>query len=237
MPTPSDSKTDSDVKSSQSHRVPGKAPGQFERSSFKASSIRVIAYREDKVEVIESALLATAKRLESDFDVVWIDVIGVEDSNLLKEFGELFQIHPLSLEDIGSTNQRAKIETFDTYTYCVSRMINREPELNSEQLSIFHCGKIVVTFQEREGDCLDPIRKRIGSALGFIRKRSSDYLVYALIDSVVDHYFPILDDIGERIDQLDTYLVEDEQKFSAADYMGFVATFWRSANGFVPIGR
>lgn len=198
-------------------RTPGKVPGSFETDSTRVSKVRIIAYNEGSAKTFDSSPLETAKRLANEHDVVWIDVIGVEDSNVLREFGDLFGIHPLSLEDVVNVNQRAKVEQFESYTYCVCKMVAKAKEVETEQLSIFLCGKFVITFQVKQGDCLDPLRKRIQEGLGYIRKRGSDYLVYAIIDTVVDHYFPVIDDIGDKLDELDALLINEEKGFSAAE--------------------
>ena len=202
---------------SRQDRRPGLPPGTLGDGDGIDSSIRVIAYSPDNVEQLEPETLADAKRLESEFDVVWIDIVGVTDIKFLQQFGEKFKIHPLSLEDVVTVNQRAKFDKFEHYTYYVTRMVSNGADVKSQQLSIFHCGKFVITFHERKCDCLTPLEHRIMEAAGFIRKRPGDYLVYAIIDSVLDQYFPIVDAIGERLDDLDTQLMISDKRFNAIE--------------------
>ena len=196
---------------------PGCPPGTLCKEDGQSSKIRVIAYGQNQVKRLELESLVEARQLANEFDVVWIDVVGVTDIKLLKQFGDQFKIHPLSLEDVVNVNQRAKFDKFEDYTYYVTQMGSDDDAIMLEQLSIFHCGKFVISFQEFEGDCLNPLRNRIVEGAGFIRKRQADYLVYAIIDMVLDHYFPIVDAIGERLDELDSHLMESDKRFSASD--------------------
>lgn len=141
------------------------------------------------------------------FDVLWIDVTGVGNLELLHEFARVFNIHSLTLEDVVNVHQRAKLETFAEYQYLVTRMFSQIDSIDSEQLSIFRIGKCVVTFQERAGDCLEPLRERIRHGKGNVRHAGSDYLVYSILDSVIDHYFPVVDSLGERLDAMDEMLM------------------------------
>lgn len=201
------------------HRThePGKPPGSLCFGEGNPSQFSVIAYGKQGATKLNPESLSDVKQLESQHAVIWLDIIGVEDVKILEEFGQLFGIHPLSLEDVANVHQRAKFDNYETYAYFVTRMASRNGHLQSEQLSIFHQGKFIVTFQEVKGDCLEPLRKRILSGQGSIRKRPADYLLYALVDTVLDHYFPILDQIGEQLDELDGHLIESNKNFDLAE--------------------
>lgn len=127
--------------------------------------------------------------------------------DIIEKIGKQFDIHPLVLEDILHTNQRPKIEDFGNYMYIVLKMIysNENNEINSEQISLIMGENFVISFQEIEGDTFEPVRKRIRSEKSRIRKMGPDYLTYALIDSIVDNYFIILEKIEDKLD-----LIEDE---------------------------
>lgn len=110
------------------------------------------------------------------------------------------------------TNQRPKLEVFDQYIYLVFRMLSKndtDNEIQSEQVSIILTKNYVISFQERPGDIFDPIRERIRSGKGRIRKMGADYLAYSLFDAVVDQYFLILEDVGESLEALEDQLLDN----------------------------
>jgi len=142
--------------------------------------------------------------------VTWINVDGLHRAEILETIGDYFRLHPLVLEDILNTGQRPKVEDFGDYIYIVLKMLHSEDtngEIVEEQLSLVLGPTFVISFQEREGDVFDPIRERIRNGRGRIRKMGSDYLAYALIDSVVDNYFIALEKLGEEIEFLEEELV------------------------------
>ena len=144
--------------------------------------------------------------------VTWLNITGLHDVRVLEKIGNAFGIHPLVLEDILSVEQRPKIEDFDDYVFVALRMAKLEGtsgELQTEQVSIILTKDCVVSFQEVEGDVFEGIRERIRSYKGKTRRMGADYLAYALLDAVVDGYFVILDQLGERTETLEIELVSD----------------------------
>jgi magnesium transporter len=142
--------------------------------------------------------------------VRWINVDGIHHVETLEKLGDCFGIHPLTLEDILNTDQRPKIEDFGDYLYIVLNMFShndKNSEILKEQISLILGPNFVLSFQEKEGDVFNPIRERIRSGKGRTRKMGADYLVYALLDSIVDSYFIILEKIGEQIEFLEEKLV------------------------------
>ncbi len=136
--------------------------------------------------------------------VKWINVDGIHKIELIEAIGKLYQIHPLTLEDIVHVEQRPKFEDYDNYVVAIMKMIYFDNHIQSEQLSILLFPNMVISFQEPHGgDAFDIIRKRLREGKGRIRKMQADYLAYALIDAVVDCYFHTLEKIGEKIEQLD----------------------------------
>ncbi len=137
--------------------------------------------------------------------VTWINVAGLHDAELLSELGEILAIHPLVLEDILNTGQRPKFGNHGSYIFCVVKMLYRgknDGDIISEQVSFILAKGHLVTFQEVEGDVFGLIRDRIRDGQGRIRKMGCDYLAYALLDAIVDNYFVVLEDIGDRIEAL-----------------------------------
>lgn len=137
--------------------------------------------------------------------VAWINVVGLHDIPTLEKIGQTFNIHPLTLEDIVNTSQRPKLEDYGHYLYLVLRMIYRDKTDQSvvvEQVSFVLGRHFVVSFQEMPDDVFDTIRKRLRTNKGQVRKKGGDYLVYTLVDAIADHYFSVLEDIGDRIEDL-----------------------------------
>ena len=134
--------------------------------------------------------------------VVWVDIEGVHDVELIRALGEKYSFHPLVLEDIVNTVQRPKIEDYGDYLFIVLRMLRptEESDFSSEQVSIILGPDYLFTFQEGiKGDCFESVRERIRNGKGKIRGMGADYLAYALIDAIVDGYFTVLEEFGERI--------------------------------------
>lgn len=142
--------------------------------------------------------------------VKWINVDGIHNVELIEKVGKLFDIHPLTLEDIVHASQRPKFEDYDDYVVSVMKMLYYDSELHSEQVTIILRENTVISFQEvHGGDAFDLIRNRIRQGKGRIRKMQADYLYYALHDAVVDCYFNIMEKIGDRIELLEDELIEN----------------------------
>jgi magnesium transporter len=143
--------------------------------------------------------------------VVWYTVDGVHDAEVLRTVGSNFNLHPLVIEDIANTKQRPKIEDFEDYIFVAMKMITFDEEakeLRAEHISFILGEGFVLTFLEDEGDVFEPVRQRVRSGKGRIRKLGPDYLLYALMDAVVDNYFAVLEDLGEQIDDVEEEVVE-----------------------------
>lgn len=162
-------------------------------------------FLEQKVSGIKEAC-----EISSRLPVAWININGINDTSMIEEAGKLFRLHPLHLEDIMNTDQRPKIEEHENYLFIIMKMIYMaasDEAIEYEQLSIFLVNNTVITFQEKEGDVFDPVRKRIRNAKGRIRREGADYLCYCLIDAVVDNYFVIPEKFGEKIDDMEMELL------------------------------
>lgn len=136
--------------------------------------------------------------------LIWVDFDGPIDQTSLKELGELFELHPLSLEDVVKSKQRAKVEHYPKYHFVVTPMVSLGERLQCEQLSIFFGRNFVLTFQEKEGgDSLEPMRKSLRRGGDALAHYTPDYLAYAIIDTVVDGYFPVIKELGDRLNDLE----------------------------------
>ena len=133
--------------------------------------------------------------------VLWLNVNGLGDAKTISLIGKLFKLHPLALEDVVNTHQRPKVEPYDDRLFIIARMATLDDRLETEQVSIFLGPNFVITFQQRPGDCLGPVRNRLRKKIGLVREKGPDYLAYTLIDAIIDNYFPLLEQYGERIEQ------------------------------------
>jgi magnesium transporter len=139
--------------------------------------------------------------------VVWVNVDGLGDEGVLSRLGNLFNLHRLALEDVVNVSQRPKVEPYEGHLFMVSRMIHYEGPLETEQISFFVGENYVLTFQEYPGDCFDLVRQRIKSGQGIMRHAGPGYLAYALVDALVDAYFPVLEVFGERLEDLEDEVI------------------------------
>ena len=146
--------------------------------------------------------------------VTWINIDAVHDSDIIGRLGECYGVHPLILEDIMNTAQRPKLEDMGDYLYVVLRMLSSAKdsgEVQSEQISLIIGPNFVISFQEGSspGDVFDPVRDRIRTGKGRIRKMGADFLAYSLVDAIVDNYFGVLERLGGQVEGLEEDLVSD----------------------------
>ena len=180
----------------------------------KAESVKitVIDYDESSFEQKDITNIEECYPFKNKPTVSWINVDGIHEVEIIEKIGKNYGIHPLLLEDVLNTEQRPKIEDFDDYLFLVLKMLSFDEErrgVNTEQVSLILGPNYVISFQEREGDVFNPVRDRIRNAKGRIRRMGADYLAYALLDSIVDSYFLILERIGDRIEGLEEDLISN----------------------------
>lgn len=190
--------------------APGAAPGTLiPDPAARKSTINYWRYDREHCVEQQNCTLEQLQPLTNSTEVVWVDVVGLGDGGLLQQIGERFGIHPLALEDVVNVHQRSKVENYDNHLYVVVRMTTEERGADTEQVSIFHSPGLVLTFQERPGDCFEPVRERVRRAKGRLRSMAADYLLYALIDAVVDSYFPLLEQYGDRLEKIEHQIITD----------------------------
>jgi magnesium transporter len=142
--------------------------------------------------------------------VSWLNIDGIHDVELVEDICTTYNIHRLTGEDIVSVGQRPKLDEYASYLHLVMRMFQMEDGVFTfEQVTFLHCDNILITFQEKTGDVFQSVRKRITEGKGTIRTRQSDYLMYALLDALIDSYFGVLEEFGERLDQLEIDLLSN----------------------------
>jgi magnesium transporter len=191
----------------------GLPPGALVHVGEKsAEEVRItcIAYDEAHFEEKEVETIDACLALAGKSGVTWINADGIHQVEILEQLGDCLEVHPLILEDIVTTDQRPKIEDFDTYIFVVLKMFQydgRGGDIGMEQISLILKRGLVVSFQEKPGNVFEPVRERIKNGKGRMRKMGADYLAYALLDAVVDNYFIVLEEIGEKIEFLEEKLI------------------------------
>jgi len=189
---------------------PGAAPGTIRvHPDAEQPVMHVIAYGAESFAEGEIGSVGEIGTYLNQHAVTWINVDGLGSAATIRQLGERFNLHALSLEDVVNVHQRAKVEPYEQYIFLVSRMVKQQEQLETEQVSIFLGPNYVLSFQERRGDCFDPVRQRIRKSSGRIRAAGTDYLAYALVDAVVDSYFPVVDRYADRLDELDDLVLAD----------------------------
>ncbi len=149
-------------------------------------------------------------------EVTWIDIQGFGDRSIMRKLGALFNLHPLLLEDVVNVPQRPKSEPYDDQLLVIVRMVRLEDDdrtgesmVDLEQVSMVIAKDYLITFQEKHGDVLDPVRKRLASNKGIIRQRGADYLAYVIADTIIDGYYPVLEVVGDHLESLEGTVIDN----------------------------
>jgi magnesium transporter len=196
-------------------KPPGTPPGTVVHTGLqRVEEVAIQAMRFGAGDVVEERWTSLPDDLQvpdAGEGVLWINVTGLHESELLLSLGRRLSIHPLALEDVASVGQRPKLEDYGTHLFIVLHMLRMKDDpfrILDEQVSVVVGPGLLLTFQEEPGDVFEPVRERIRSGKGQIRNRGSDYLAYALIDALVDSYFQVMERLGERMDDLEIKIVE-----------------------------
>ncbi len=186
------------------------------------SQVSYVAYDGDKLQEEAVTDLAAIEANLGKWPVLWVNVEGLGSPEIIKRLGEIFNIHPLAMEDIIHLHQRAKFEQYDENFFLVAHMIEGKASapnhlasqeiVATEQISMYVGSNFVVTFQEGPVDATKPVLDRLRKARGLLRSRGSDYLTYAIIDSIIDAYYPVLEVFGERLEVIEDRILEDPSK-------------------------
>ncbi|GAB6280128.1 MAG: magnesium/cobalt transporter CorA [Thermovirga sp.] len=199
----------------------GLPPGELVHVGEKKTqetSMELIQYSEESFIERDIQVLPDLPQDSCD-EVAWINITGLHDTDLLGRVGEKYGIHPLVLEDICNTGQRAKAEDYGEYQYIVVKMVSWDDvskEIEVEQVSLVLFEKTLLSFQERPGDLFGPVRQRLSLGKGRIRKQGADYLAYSLLDAITDGYFLLIEKIGDQVEAIESDLLADPGKETAA---------------------
>jgi magnesium transporter len=200
------------------YHPPGTAPGTLAGAAVEAGALNIflINYTSDHLEEVQKASIGDCRMSLDRPDKTWIHVTGRPDPKLLTDLGQFFGLHPLALEDV------LKADVYEGQLFVILSEMRQTPDgLQAVQVSFFQGENFVISIQEDGAeDLFEPIRKRLRQTGSRLRSKDSDYLLYALIDLVVDRKFPMLERIGERIEQLDDELLERPSRSSVGQIHG-----------------
>jgi len=198
-------------------RPPGTSPGTLAvEPHWPRPEIHVFAYGAEDCVEIEVHDPAEIPDLLQKSPMAWIDVVGLGDAETLQKLGEVFKIHRLALEDVLNPDHRAKAEEYDEHLFIIARMASTPDPCDTKQVSLFCGEKTVLTFRDQPGDCFDAIRQRLREGRGRIRTGGADYLTYALIDATIDSYFPVVEQLEERMEDLEEGVLDRTDRGTVA---------------------
>lgn len=198
-------------------RSPGEVPGTLAHDPEAQNTVvRLLAYGPDAFVEREISDPSEIQEYIGKWPVLWVDVNGLGDPDIIGKIGDLFGVHRLALEDVVNLGQRTKLEEYAGHLFLVAYILDYTDQLQSEQLSLFTGHDFVLTFQERPGDSLESVRQRVRNRRGRVREAGADYLAYTLLDCVIDHFFPVLDLYNDRLEQVeDDVLVGEDHDLLA----------------------
>jgi magnesium transporter len=197
---------------------PATAPGTiryFGKKQEAQVELYLMDYNESEMVEKKIGSLKELVDYEGKPSITWVNITGVHNEGIIKELGEYVGVHPLVMEDMVNTTQSPKVEEFDDYLFVILKMASydeEQQEVVMEQLSMILGVDYVILLQENKAEILDGLRERIRQSRGKFRKLGSDYLLYAIIDAIVDHYFNVLERLGEDIEKMEEDLVSSPDK-------------------------
>lgn len=159
----------------------------------------------------QASTVDRALELSRAHPITWINVDGLGDAAVIEALGRAFDLHPLALEDVVNVHQRAKVEAYEACDFIALRVVEKIAPLCTEQISLFLKKGVVITFQERAGDCFDGVRARIRTGGGRVRALGSDHLAYLLLDAMIDTFFPALELVGDRLERLEDDVLAEKR--------------------------
>ncbi|WP_155839639.1 magnesium/cobalt transporter CorA [Aquimarina latercula] len=200
---------------SPSEKQLGLVPGTVVYTGGKTSGdlyIEVFDYDKNTFEEKELDSIEEAFSYSDSEPVTWININGLNHTEAIEKIGDHYKLHPLILEDIANTQQRPKIDEYEGYLFVVLKMLyfDKDEKLSIEHISFVLGNNYVISFQESDGDVFDAIRNRIRTGKGRVRSMGPDYLLYALMDAVVDNYFNLIEVMGDKIEELEDDLFEEK---------------------------
>lgn len=203
----------------KSYKTVNRSPGTVHYRGKKQSTVTaidIINYSKENYHKLEAQDVEKAFHFKGNDQVTWININGLNNTTEIEKLGNHYDLHPLTLEDVVNTNHRPKLDEFDDYLFIILKMLyfKNGEELIYEQLSIVVGADYVLTFQESDGDVFDDLRERISAGKGRVRNLGSDYLMYALMDAVVDNYLTVIEAFGDKIEDIEDLIFETDTENS-----------------------
>ncbi len=200
-------------KKKRAYKTTNLPPGTMSYKGKKHSLetiIDILNYSADTYHKLDSNSVEDGFNFEGNDQVTWININGLNNIEDIEKLGKHYSLHPLTLEDIVNTSQRPKFEEFENYLFIVFKMLyfKDDDQLQYEHLSMVVGSDYVLTFQEADGDVFDDLRTRIESSKGRVRTQGSDYLMYAILDAIVDNYLTVIEALGDKIEDIETVLFD-----------------------------
>ena len=195
------------------HQAPGTVTYVGRKRSME-TLLEVIDYNKNNFERFNSKQPIDAFNFDHPDRITWVNLDGLSNTKEIEKVGKYYQLHPLIIEDIVNTSQRPKIDEYEDYLFIVAKMLyfKKNGRLENEHISFVLGKDYVLTFQEAGGDVFDGVRNRLESSNGRIRSNGSDYLIFALLDAIVDNYFIVIDEIAEKVEELEEELFKNKPR-------------------------
>lgn len=186
-------------------------------AEWSKPKLHLISYDGDKFVEEDVETVEEISDYKNRSGVLWLDVDGLGDIDIVGQIGKIFGIHQLALEDILFSEHRPKVDQFGESLFVVLRTVEVSPKFEADQLSVIMLKNCVLTFHQTVAPkCLEPVRQRLRDRLGLIRDAGSDFLLYTIIDCVIDEFFPILEQYGEQLEDLEDEIIDDPTRDSVA---------------------
>lgn len=191
------------------------------KTLIKRIEYNEVFYREEIASTIEGCIPKEAPGEQPH--LTWVNVTGIHEPKVMEQVGSIYHLHSLLLEDVMNTLQKPKVETYeDGHLYVTLKMLHRQNsftmEVWGEHISLVLGNNYLISFQEeRSGDVFEPVIERLKSSVGKTRRSGPDYLLYALMDIIVDHYFLILEDFGDQLDSMEDQVIKGKHPQSLSD--------------------
>jgi len=200
----------------------GSVPGSPVYIGDKApteAAFSLIQYNHDEISFVTPENIEEVLAMLEDGMVNWVNVNGLADQDAVKRLGGYFKLDSLTIEDVLNTEHRPKIEDFGSYLLIITKMLTRRPDdtIEYEQVAVVLTANSVLTIQESPGDCFGPVRERLKTGSGRLRRSGPSFLAYALLDVIVDNYFSLLEWLGTRLEDFEA------TSASARDSRGFMS--------------
>jgi magnesium transporter len=190
------------------NKKPGLPPGSLVYTGEKDTETKITLIEYDK-NIFEQKIIEKCPEFKNKDTIKWIKIIGFSNIENLKEIGRCFNLHPLVLEDILNTHQRPKIENYDDYLYVVLKLIDRDSKFRfiTKQISLILQKNVLISFEEDDDNVFDVFIERLKIPDNPLRQKGTDYLLYSLIDSIIDSYFFDLEKLEDRIEVIEEKLI------------------------------